>query len=674
MASFVVHSGVVSSGLDLGTGDLLRVLDGGEASAAVVGAGAKELISSGGLDSGATIDSGGAAYVLGGGAAYGQAIDSGGKAVVSASGVVAGELVLHGGVLEGAGEIGGGPALQLTSEDGVLDYGLVSGLGIGGPGLVGYVVVYSGGLTSRVSVDNSASFLVVFSGGSARGTTVDAGVLLVESGGSASGATILSGAVLGEQWGASVSGAIVSSGGYAVLPIEVTASEVYSEASVTVTATTVSSGARLSSGAILVQDAMIDSGATLSLTESAWLAGAQIASGARLVGSAEVTGTLVDSGTISGVSAGVSGGANATVTVYSGATIDNSFVDGTLMIVAGGTASGVTVNERPNQDGEVGVAVGAVAHHLTLIANAGSAAFEAALIQGDTFGTVISSGATEELIGVDSGTVVRTGGFAYVGLGGEAIGDVISSGGAIVDGGLIMGATVAARGYLVISGTGSAVNVNVASKGDLNVVGLVTYSGASTHTLDGTLNGGGVIVQDGPGALVRSGSDDGDFLGTLAIDAGAVDLVSAGAIGSAAIMFGSGSASETLRLEFAAALGNGKTSPNTLVDFNRSTEAIDLTEEAYVSGATATVVGHTLVLNDGGFSVTFGLGSGAAGRYKVVADTAGGTLIKPVAALAQAAAGFAVRADAHAAPSTDHIGSHSAMALAAARSRVAGST
>jgi len=135
MTTQTVSSGVISSGLSLEDGEVLRVLGGGEALATTVRSGAKAYVSSGGTDSCATILGGGGIYVLSGGIDLATTVDNGGKEIVSAGGVVAGGTILAGGVLEGDGVIGGSP-------NGVFfDFGLVSGLSVGN----GALVVESGG-------------------------------------------------------------------------------------------------------------------------------------------------------------------------------------------------------------------------------------------------------------------------------------------------------------------------------------------------------------------------------------------------------------------------------------------------------------------------------------------------------------------------------------------------
>jgi hypothetical protein len=55
------------------------------------------------------------------------------------------------------------------------------------------------------------------------------------------------------------------------------------------------------------------------------------------------------------------------------------------------------------------------------------------------------------------------------------------------------------------------------------------------------------------------------------------------------------------------------------------------------AGASAKVVGATLVLTDGGKTYTFDIAGGTAGAYPVLSDGHGGTLIDPIPAATHAA-------------------------------------
>jgi hypothetical protein len=100
--------------------------------------------------------------------------------------------------------------------------------------------------------------------------------------------------------------------------------------------------------------------------------------------------------------------------------------------------------------------------------------------------------------------------------------------------------------------------------------------------------------------------------------------------------------SAVLQIDAADAPAAGGTFANVISNFSSAHEDIDLSSIAFVSGASATVVGATLVLTDGGKTYTFKLGGGIGGAYPVLSDGHGGTLIDPRAlAFAHAAAAFA---------------------------------
>jgi len=97
-----------------------------------------------------------------------------------------------------------------------------------------------------------------------------------------------------------------------------------------------------------------------------------------------------------------------------------------------------------------------------------------------------------------------------------------------------------------------------------------------------------------------------------------------------------------LQIDAADAPAAGGTFANVISNFSGANEDIDLRSIAFVSGASATVVGSTLVLHDGGKTYTFDIAGTTAGAYPVLSDGHGGTLIDPKAvAFAQTAAAFA---------------------------------
>jgi autotransporter passenger strand-loop-strand repeat protein len=213
-------------------------------------------------------------------------------------------------------------------------------------------------------------------------------------------------------------------------------------------------------------------------------------------------------------------------------------------------------------------------------------------------------------------------------------GEIVSSGGAAAD------TTVLSGGRATIYAGGAAIGLGVRAGGVLVDEGEVRIGGAAT--LDGTLTGSGAIVQTLAGDLVL-GAAGTDFSGRVVTEGGTIELASAGAIGTGVAQFvepATGSA--VLQIDAADAPAAGGTFANTIEGFSGVHEQIDLRNLAFVAGASAKVVGSTLVLTDGGKTYSFKLAGGAADAFSVLSDGHGGTLIDPkAAAFTQAAAAFA---------------------------------
>jgi hypothetical protein len=135
------------------------------------------------------------------------------------------------------------------------------------------------------------------------------------------------------------------------------------------------------------------------------------------------------------------------------------------------------------------------------------------------------------------------------------------------------------------------------------------------------------------------------------IDGGTIELAAYRALGGASVVFGGGTASETLQIDAYDSPAAGGTFANVISNFSGSHDFIDLRGLAYVAGASATVSGATLTLSDGGNTYNFDLAGaiGSAGTlYPVTSDGHGGTLIDPqVAGFVQTMAGFAPAAAAN---------------------------
>jgi hypothetical protein len=146
--------------------------------------------------------------------------------------------------------------------------------------------------------------------------------------------------------------------------------------------------------------------------------------------------------------------------------------------------------------------------------------------------------------------------------------------------------------------------------------------------------GSGTIVETGGGDLVLGGNG-ASFSGEAVISGGVIELGASNALGGGGVTFiepSSGSA--VLRIDAADAPAAGGAFANTISNFAGANEAIDLRSIAYVSGASAKVVGQTLLLTDGGATYTFDIAGGVAAAYPVLSDGHGGTLIDPEAASA----------------------------------------
>jgi autotransporter passenger strand-loop-strand repeat protein len=200
---------------------------------------------------------------------------------------------------------------------------------------------------------------------------------------------------------------------------------------------------------------------------------------------------------------------------------------------------------------------------------------------------------------------VLSGGEAYVASGGLAFGTTVQNGGLLLD-----------DGEVRIAGSG---------------------------TLAGILAGSGVLLKTGGGGDLVLGGLGADFTGDALISGGTIELATSGALGRGSVTFSQPTAgSARLQIDAADAPAAGRTFSETISNFDGPGEDIDLRSLAFVPGASATVVGHDLVLTDGGKAYTFELAGGVAGAYPVLGDGHGGTQIDTqVALFAQTAATLA---------------------------------
>jgi autotransporter passenger strand-loop-strand repeat protein len=254
-------------------------------------------------------------------------------------------------------------------------------------------------------------------------------------------------------------------------------------------------------------------------------------------------------------------------------------------------------------------------------------------VSGEIFDALVSNGGKTFISsgGIASGTTLLSGGSEYISSGGVARGTDITSGGQghIDSGGIASGTTVGSHGRETISSGGEVRGLSLSAGGVVVDDGEVRIAGAAT--LGGVLSGSGVLAQTAAGDLLLSGSDAA-FTGLTVIEAGTVELATAGALGTGNVQFiepTTGSA--VLQIDAADAPAAGGTFANTIDDFSGANEDIDLRSIAFVSGASASVSGGVLTLTDGGKTYKFNLAGTTAGAYPVLSDGHGGTLIDPVA-------------------------------------------
>jgi fibronectin-binding autotransporter adhesin len=695
----VVESGgrlVLSGGLDTGAtverGGLL-VLSGGKALDATVQAGGALGVDedvTGDFDAGpvasATSISGVTVEVGGVLDLYGATVEQG-ATVSLASGTVGDDLfVSAGGVVQGAGALLGQTEVagtisgvsiggQLELGDGASASGVTvsvdASLQIDAGATVTGVSALSGALINNLGsasgvVVASKGEIYVNSGGAETGATVqNGGEALVYSGGVATGDTIQSGGLLVLQ-GGGASGETVQSGGVADFQQLLTSDIVAGR----VTSTTVISGVTLESGAVVSLDsATVAGGVTATLPSGASASGLDVDSGAKVVGPGVLAGFTEDLGQISGATIGgpagfgqlfvLSGGTLSGVTIAAGgeAYLDSGAVAGALTVSKGGVLFGpgdlAGLDRIAGEVSGITLAVGGAVELVSGGRASGVVLADQAVATKTEFeidGGAIASGTevggnTREVVrlgGAASGATVEGGGSEYVLASGTTTGAQLNSGGEqiVSSRGVAWETTVLSGGVADILSGGVASGLALSSGGVAVVEGRARYAGAGT--LAGILSGSGSIVESISGDLLLSG-DGAAFHGQVAIEGGTVELAVSGAIGAGHVAFVEPSTgSAVLQIDAADAPAAGGTFANTISNFSGANEDIDLRSIAFVSGASATVSGSTLVLTDGGATYKFRLGGSIASAYPVLSDGHGGTLIDPgVVSFAQIAAAFA---------------------------------
>jgi hypothetical protein len=136
----------------------------------------------------------------------------------------------------------------------------------------------------------------------------------------------------------------------------------------------------------------------------------------------------------------------------------------------------------------------------------------------------------------------------------------------------------------------------------------------------GSLAGAGSVIISGAGLVELTA--DNTYSGGTTINAGTLEIGTSGSVGAGRISFGAPDV--TLRID--AALTSGSTYQNTLHGLTGG-DTIDLSGVAFVSGATATIVGSTLEVVDGAFTQHFALTAANATAAHVSRDLTGGTQV-----------------------------------------------
>jgi autotransporter passenger strand-loop-strand repeat protein len=452
----------------------------------------------------------------------------------------------------------------------------------------GEVVVRSGGVTSDFTYTNAQQFNDgVLAPGSSGGLTA---VGLVRSGGSEVSGVVTAGGVVSVFSGGASLGDQIQGGGIETL-----------NAGATATALTVSSGGHLDGPGVLI-------------------------------GVSEVAGT------VSGVTLGETGHAGK-LELLAGGVADDVSVDLGSEIVLG-LAAGATVSAGGYQlvsSGGVASATAVLSGGRQYVSSGGHASAagvgaggaQVVLLSGAASGTVIGGGG-EELVssgGLATATTLSSGGRAAISAGGRAVAATVSSGGVlyVLASGATTGTTVSRGGAETISAGGTELELGLLAGGVVVDNGEVRMGVAGA--LDGTLEGSGAIVDAADLVLGGAGAA---FSGRAVIEGGVIELSTSGALGTGSVQFVEPTTGSAV-LQIDAAPVAGGTFANVISNFSGANEDIDLRGIAFVSGASATIVGSTLVLTDGGKTYSFKLAGGVAGAYPVLSDGHGGTLIDPKA-------------------------------------------
>jgi autotransporter passenger strand-loop-strand repeat protein len=236
---------------------------------------------------------------------------------------------------------------------------------------------------------------------------------------------------------------------------------------------------------------VVSSGGTLDVYSGATASGVIVLSG----------GSLVDSGTVLGLTVSSGGIETIATTVASGQTVSGALISsGTQTVLSGGA----TVSTTIGADGNVFISSGA---------NAGSTVINdgAEFVFGGTVNSLtISSGGEnyDQFGGTVSNIVISNGGADYVQYDGHVSNVIIDSGGFenVQSGGSAGNVTVGSGGTLDVLSGGSAINSLVLS-GGIEIVSSGGIVSGTTLSGGGTIDLRGLVFSSGGMASLNSSTD-----------------------------------------------------------------------------------------------------------------------------------------------------------------------
>jgi autotransporter passenger strand-loop-strand repeat protein len=507
-SGYTVASGVVSSGLQLGSGDVVTVTGGGVAVAAAIGVRASEILSSGAVDSGAVVD--GWETVLSGAVASATTVDAGSQ-TVSSGGLVVNDTIQSGGYATIYGVVSG----AIVASDGQLS---VAGVASGAVASQGGGIYVDG--QSFGDVISSGGIEEIYNSGTANGSVVlSGGTELIQGPGVASGTVVSSGGTVSVGFG-TIEGLVAMSGATIVLPESATS--------------LVSSGHQLeavSSRSVYVIAVVGLAAAPTDASFTLNADGSEILVGSAHPVSSGVTseGLTIDGGDSLVVLLGGLATGNSIVTagaevISNGGLAEGEIVSGGLQTVLSGgssisaTITGSSLFSATGLIDDFGTVSGAV------VGGGGQAIIEPG---GIANGVTVQSGGEASISsgGVLDDPIVQDGGYSFISLGGIQSGGEIQSGGMVVieRGGVLRGATLMNGAKIDLPGIAGAVaradgngNLIVTSGGSvLDSIPLGPTSGVRSYaTTPDSLGGTFITAEAAPVTIVPS-DYNGDALSDL---------------------------------------------------------------------------------------------------------------------------------------------------------------